>query len=41
MNITQINMVLYEYILLGFIDAHIHIESFFLIPLNFAHLIVQ
>nr|WP_236843834.1 amidohydrolase family protein [Borreliella burgdorferi] len=29
-----------EYVLPGFIDAHIHIESSFLIPSNFAHLVV-
>ncbi len=25
----------------GFVDAHIHIESSFLIPSNFAHLVVK
>ncbi|WP_272872976.1 hypothetical protein [Borreliella turdi] len=41
MNITKINGILDEYIPSGFIDAHMHIESPFLIPLNFAHLVVQ
>ncbi|WP_234929670.1 amidohydrolase family protein [Borreliella garinii] len=38
---TKINAILDEYILPGFIDAHMHIESSFLILSNFAHLVVQ
>ncbi|WP_215537588.1 adenine deaminase [Borreliella bavariensis] len=40
-SIKKINAILKEYVLPGFIDAHIHIESSFLIPSNFAHLVVQ
>ncbi|WP_418905937.1 adenine deaminase [Borreliella carolinensis] len=39
-SIEKINATLDEYVLPGFIDAHIHIESSFLIPSNFAHLVV-
>lgn len=39
-SIEKINATLDEYVLLGFIDAHIHIESSFLVPSNFAHLVV-
>ncbi|WP_418457437.1 amidohydrolase family protein [Borreliella andersonii] len=40
-SIEKINAKLDEYVLPGFIDAHnIHIESSFLIPSNFAHLVV-
>ncbi len=40
-SIEKINATLDEYVLPGFIDAHIHIESSFLIPSNFAHLVVK
>ncbi|ACO38538.1 adenine deaminase (plasmid) [Borreliella burgdorferi 29805] len=40
-SIEKINTKLDEYVLPGFIDAHIHIESSFLIPSNFANLVVQ
>ncbi|WP_327786098.1 adenine deaminase [Borreliella garinii] len=40
-SIKKIDAILKEYVLPGFIDAHIHIESSFLIPSNFAHLVVQ
>ncbi|WP_234926139.1 MULTISPECIES: amidohydrolase family protein [Borreliella] len=40
-SIKKIDAISDEYVLPGFIDAHIHIESSFLIPSNFAHLIVQ
>ncbi|AAC66139.1 adenine deaminase (plasmid) [Borreliella burgdorferi] len=39
-SIEKINATLDEYVLPGFIDAHIHIESSFLVPSNFAHLVV-
>lgn len=38
---TKINAILDEYILPGFIDVHMHIESSFLILSNFVHLVVQ
>ncbi|WP_367774005.1 hypothetical protein [Borreliella burgdorferi] len=41
MSMTKINAILDECILPGFIDAHMHIESSFLILSNFAHLVVQ
>lgn len=40
-SMTKINAILDEYILPGFIDAHIYIECSFLILSNFAHLVVQ
>ncbi|ACN92516.1 adenosine deaminase [Borreliella burgdorferi] len=40
-SMTKINAILDEYILPGFIDAHIHIERSFFIPSNFTHLVVQ
>ncbi|MDO7256933.1 adenine deaminase [Borreliella burgdorferi] len=40
-SIEKINATLDEYVLPGFVDAHIHIESSFLIPSNFAHLVVK
>ncbi|QFP42408.1 adenine deaminase (plasmid) [Borrelia miyamotoi] len=40
-NIERTNNSLDDYVLPGFIDSHIHIESSLLIPSNFAHLVVQ
>ncbi|WP_024653034.1 adenine deaminase [Borrelia persica] len=39
--IEKTNESFKEYILPGFIDSHIHIESSLLIPSHFAHLVVQ
>ncbi|WP_330730447.1 adenine deaminase [Borrelia turicatae] len=40
-NIERTNESLKDYVLPGFIDSHIHIESSLLIPSHFAHLVVQ
>lgn len=40
-NIERTNDHLKDYVLPGFIDSHIHIESSLLIPSHFAHLVVQ
>ena len=40
-SITQIDKKLFTYVLPGFIDAHIHIESSMLIPSEFARLAVR
>ena len=40
-SITRIDEVLSTYILPGFIDAHIHIESSMLVPSEFARIAVR